>query len=746
MDNLSFKERIALKMLIKNNNLGEHSIDVGFSLVNEISISILVNNTQFLKEVVLKAITDRNSLEYDIYNFIEDEGVVAMSGDQFEQWEQLKTEIASKYLSSNIYDVNRIPSEIDVIEAFKENIKEKIEKNELDQDSIDKISQIPVNNLGNYWLPLTISALKEKGKQDLLLYAVEKMQTVLINRINQQDISPDEKAIVLKSINQNLNRYVRGGIEYEDLAEIYYSVMFNPHYSRIVSLARTGNYDLQHLTVNQIANINLKNAKQIIELAKQRYKDQEFDLNMNSTLYKMYIIFGKQRTIELIEGKYGEISLDSLEIIMNNVDIDNYQITQMNAEPNYDKYQTALISFLFASGANDINANMKKILSGEIPQDKLPLTRLINEWKLYYDFLGGKVTTSDLINLMDDLGVVLLPNEKEINNTIKLFGIQHKNNIASTYKKMQQRVSSTIPKIKGSVGGYEYEMLDLVDPVQMNVGDTTHCCFTFGGAAESALMHACTNQDSRIFVIKKDGEIVAQSWVWRNGNTVCFDDIEIAGVSFKSASKFLQAYEQASKEIINISEEKEPEDKKVQLVTIGRKNSKIELRGKNLECEELPLPINKNIYTDADEEQVIVATSVDYEKPLEYDVDAIYKDERKKVIAVDPQQSSQESIEKLNEHIDKINYSVDPSNLRDFRYCNCLEEYTFVMCGFDWYVGITVDGNIIKKEHSFDERSKEEISNALQLINDKIKSGELSNNINDVMLDGMIKESATYGK
>ena len=66
MDNLSFKERIALKMLIKNNRLGEHSINVGFSLINEISVSILLNNIQFLEEVILKAITDRNSLEYDI--------------------------------------------------------------------------------------------------------------------------------------------------------------------------------------------------------------------------------------------------------------------------------------------------------------------------------------------------------------------------------------------------------------------------------------------------------------------------------------------------------------------------------------------------------------------------------------------------------------------------------------------------------------------------------------------------------
>lgn len=743
MDNLSFIEKIALKMLIKNNNLGEHSISVGLSLINEISVSILVNNPQFLKEVILKSITDRNSLEYDIYNFIEDEGVVAMSDAKFEQWEQLKKEIASKHLSSNIYEAYNIPGEIDIIEYFKKNMQEKIENNEIDQNSIDRISQMPVNELGRYWLPLTISALKEKGKQDLLLYAVEKMQTVLINRINQQDISPEEKAIVLQSINQNLNRYVRGGIEYEDLAEIYYSVMFNPHYSRIVSLARIGNYDMQYLTINQIDNINIKNAKQIVELAKEKYKNESFDENFNGVFNKMYIIFGKQRTMELIQGKYGEISLDKLEIIMNNVDIDNYQITQKNAEPNYDKYQTALISFLFASGANDINANMKKILSGEISSEQIPLTRLINEWKLYYDFLGGNVTVSDLINLMDTLTEIpVLPNEKEIANTIKLAGIEHKDKISDTYAKMQKRTKSQIPKVQGIAGKYEYELLDLVDPIQMNVGYYTDCCFTYGGASENSLMHACTNEDSRIFVIKQDGKVVAQSWVWRNGNTICFDNIEVYGVSERAGSKFWHVYEQASNEILEISQACEAEDKKIQLVTIGKGYTDIDLKGKTLVCDKIPLPKKENLYTDA-KEQVIVATSGDYVKPLEYDVEASYQDERKKVIAVDPQQSSEESINKLNEHIDRINYSIDPAS---FKQCNSCDDYTFVVYGSDWFIAITVDGNIVKKEYSFDERSKSEISNSLQLINEKIKSGELNNNINDLILDNMIKESAAYGK
>lgn len=740
MSSLNFIQKIAKKTLINCNIVGTHSISVGPALINEISVSILFQNKEFLEELILKTIVDMNSLEYDLFNLID--GYVAMSESQAELWEELKNKVALQYLSSNIYEANKIPSGINISEAFKEKIKEKIEKNEIDKDSIDKISKMIVNNIGNYWLQLTMSALREAGKQELLIYAAEKMQMILKERIKLFNISEEEKNIILQAINQNLKRYIRGGIRYEELAEIYYSIMINVHYTRILSFARIGNYDLQHLNINQIININIKNANQIIKLAQQKYKDNELTSDSNSIFYRMYIIFGKQRTMELIEGKYGEISLSQLETIVNNVNMDNYEIPQLNSEPNHDKYQSALINFLFASGPHDVNANMKKILSGEIASDKMPLARVINEWKLYYDFLGGNVTVSDLMNLMNKLEIILLPNEKEISNTIKLAGLEYKDKIADVYDKMQKRCLASIPKVKGMAGEYEYEILDLVDPIQMNVGYYTNCCFTFGGAAESSLIHACTNEDSRIFVIKKDGKVVAQSWVWRNGNTMCFDNIEVYGVSEKAGSKFWHVYEQASNEILNISQKCETNAKKIQLVTIGMGFTDINLRGKKLQCEKIPLPKNSKLYTDAND-QVIVATSNDYKKPLEYDVEAIYQDERQKIIVVDPQQSSTELIEKLNEHINKINYLINPEQ---FKECNSYQDYTFVMYGFDWFIGITASGEIIKREYSFDERSKLEISNSLQLIREKIKSGELSDNINDVMLDNMIKESTTYGK
>lgn len=40
--------------------------------------------------------------------------------------------------------------------------------------------------------------------------------------------------------------------------------------------------------------------------------------------------------------------------------------------------------------------------------------------------------------------------------------------------------------------------------------------------------HAMTSNNGKIFVVyNKLGELVAQSWVWRNGNMLCFDNVEV---------------------------------------------------------------------------------------------------------------------------------------------------------------------------------------------------------------------------
>ena len=77
-------------------------------------------------------------------------------------------------------------------------------------------------------------------------------------------------------------------------------------------------------------------------------------------------------------------------------------------------------------------------------------------------------------------------------------------------------------------------MLDIKDPMAIAVGYMSHCCFTIGGLSDSSLRHSMKSQNGRTFVVHHKGNFVTQSWVWRNGDVVCFDSVE-AGSSRHNA-------------------------------------------------------------------------------------------------------------------------------------------------------------------------------------------------------------------
>ena len=134
------------------------------------------------------------------------------------------------------------------------------------------------------------------------------------------------------------------------------------------------------------------------------------------------------------------------------------------------------------------------------------------------------------------------------------------------YNYGKQRVFSSIPRVEKKVDGYHYEILRLDDPLAMVIGTLTNCCQELGNVAEVCMEHSMTSNDGRIFVIRdNDGNIVAQSWVWRNKDVVCFDNIEIPKKAFARAdeensgrSKFVNRicslYKDAAKELIDKDE------------------------------------------------------------------------------------------------------------------------------------------------------------------------------------------------
>ena len=135
------------------------------------------------------------------------------------------------------------------------------------------------------------------------------------------------------------------------------------------------------------------------------------------------------------------------------------------------------------------------------------------------------------------------------------------------YNHGKQRAYSSIPRVERKSGEYSYEMLRLDDPLAMAVGTLSDCCQELNNCAEVCMEHSMVDKNGRIFVVRdEDGNIVAQSWVWRNKDVLCFDNIEIPDKAFARhqrenggskldlAQKVYDLYKQAAKELIEADE------------------------------------------------------------------------------------------------------------------------------------------------------------------------------------------------
>ncbi len=175
----------------------------------------------------------------------------------------------------------------------------------------------------------------------------------------------------------------------------------------------------------------------------------------------------------------------------------------------------------------------------------------------------------------------------------RLYSQEDFNILQKIYNLGKLRTHSSIPRIEGQRGKYTYEIVKLDDPVALVIGPLTDCCQELGNAAQGSMEHSMVDKHGRLFIIKdEEGNFVAQSWVWRNKNVLCFDNIEIPNKAFARArldgndsleDEVLEVYQQASKDIIERDEkeykklrdegkisEEEYQALKIAKVTVGK--------------------------------------------------------------------------------------------------------------------------------------------------------------------------------
>lgn len=231
------------------------------------------------------------------------------------------------------------------------------------------------------------------------------------------------------------------------------------------------------------------------------------------------------------------------------------------------------------------------------------------------------------------------------------------------YNYAKMRVFSTIPRVHFETDEYICEMIRLDDPMALVIGKLTDCCQELGNAAESCMTHSAVDKTGRIFYIRdKEGRPIAQSWVWRNQNVLCFDNIEIPEKAFTNAVRngisreqftdtIYVLYQRAAQELMEKDEvefrklleegkitEEQYEALKLGKVTVGTgyndikeslKRNAVKDSGKLVEPLPYTSPINgsHHLYDhDHLEGQYIVAGKQDV-IASDYEVPAIYSDE-----------------------------------------------------------------------------------------------------------------------
>lgn len=145
------------------------------------------------------------------------------------------------------------------------------------------------------------------------------------------------------------------------------------------------------------------------------------------------------------------------------------------------------------------------------------------------------------------------------------------------YNYGKQRTFSSIPRISSDKsvnlpsGTYHYEILRLDDPRAMSIGFESDCCQRLGEPAEVCMEHSMVDKNGRVFIITNTaGEIVAQSWVWRNKDVLCFDNIEVpdqkmwdngiprgqedSGIRNQFTDDILAIYKMVAHELIEVDE------------------------------------------------------------------------------------------------------------------------------------------------------------------------------------------------
>lgn len=239
--------------------------------------------------------------------------------------------------------------------------------------------------------------------------------------------------------------------------------------------------------------------------------------------------------------------------------------------------------------------NLGTILANEATQKML--SKIQKQWeKIEESFLGQKITfdmcQSYFANMEYDN---MQPEDLELAKlSINCGYDQNKfEAVAEIYHEQLKRTTSSIPPIwedSSSKEGYTYQVLRLDDPTTIFVGELTNCCQAIGDAGESCMIHSATSSNGRMLVVKDEkGRVTSQSWIWRNKNVLCFDNVEAVQRENDHrrviSNEILNTIQRAAEEFVRVDTERFEEWRQAKLAELTKQRKQGDISEQEFETQ-----------------------------------------------------------------------------------------------------------------------------------------------------------------
>ncbi|MGN1370935.1 MAG: hypothetical protein ACI4XM_01450 [Candidatus Coprovivens sp.] len=490
--------------------------------------------------------------------------------------------------------------------------------------------------------------------------------------------------------------------------------------------ARNMDY-LYGIDVRQLMKINVKHINKIVQLLYDPEQDELSD--SYSKAIKMYLVFGLERSIELLSGKY-----PINKVFLDNVSKLNVSKVEMKAEGKkyLPVYHEDFNRFMFA--ANNIDS-----LFDEDTAIHSSWYYLYNNFDMIKDLCKGHVNLIQAETILkEQVNTVRYDLEPDCYRLEKILyeaGLGNKTHysneevydeMCTIHRKQVRRTVCSIPYVKGILSSdWGYEVMRHESAIAFVLGYRAGCCIRTKDIAHNHLLHALLCENGRILLTyKPDGTIASFSPLKRNGEVLIANSIEAIDKEDSSIVPMTEAFKVGIEEICKVSKITE-KNACIKVATIGSSSSR--KPDGEFWPSTVPTPTiyekKDSLYSNTDcyhKKLFIIYEDGDVNlRGLRYgEVKQKYLDPRKEIMACLYDSENVLLQRKAQRIIDSIRYTkfLDEGKNKEFFEKTRLGYYDAIFFNEDWYVIVDYCG-LHYDCLDDDPRARKEMDATIEVIN-----------------------------